>query len=114
MISYFKVMGRSMEPLCKEGDFVLLDKLSYLVFRPRVGDIVVLKHPQESRLILKYITKEHLHNHESFFWVEGLNKTESSDSRSFGWIKREDILGKAIVIGKQAKTIPAALEDSGF
>ena len=52
MISYFKVRGQSMEPLCREGDFVLLDRLSYLIFRPRSGDVVVLSHPQEDRLIL--------------------------------------------------------------
>ena len=87
-----------MEPLCKEGDFVLLDKLSYLVFRPKIGDIVVLRHPQEERLILKYIMEERAENHYSFYWVEGLNKEGSSDSRSFGWIPRKMILGKAQVI----------------
>ncbi len=87
-----------MEPLCKEGDFVLLDKLSYLVFRPKVGDVVVLHHPQEDRLILKYIMEEKIKEHHSLYWVEGLNKGGSSDSRSFGWISREMILGKAVVV----------------
>ena len=100
MISYFKVKGQSMEPLCKEGDFVLLDKLSYLMFRPRVGDMVVLSHPQEDRLILKYITRAKAAENSSLYWVEGLNKESSSDSRSFGWIPREAILGKALIIGK--------------
>ena len=103
MIAYFSVRGQSMEPLCKEGDFVLLDKFSYLVFRPRVGDVVVLSHPQESRLILKYIMKGKIKGRDSFYWVEGLNKEESLDSRSFGWIRQEMILGKAIVVRKQTK-----------
>ena len=101
MISYFKVRGQSMEPLCKEGDFVLLDKLSYLMFRPRVGDMVVSRHPQEDRLILKYIVKEKVTGRRSFYWVEGLNKEGSSDSRSFGWVSREAVLGKALIIRKQ-------------
>lgn len=100
MISYFKVKGQSMEPLCKEGDFVLLDKLSYLMFRPRVGDMVVLRHPQEDRLILKYVKREEAAENTFSYWVEGLNKEESSDSRNFGWIPREAILGKALVIHK--------------
>ena len=100
MISYFKVRGQSMEPLCKEGDFVLLDKLSYLVFRPRVGDVVVLRHPHEDRLILKYVRREKFEGQRLFYWVEGVNKEGSSDSRSFGWIPREMILGKALVIGR--------------
>jgi nickel-type superoxide dismutase maturation protease len=101
MISYFKVKGQSMEPLCKEGDFVVLDKLSYLMFRPRVGDTVVLRHPKQNRLLLKYITKEKIEDSSLFYWVEGVNKTESSDSRSFGWIQREMILGRAIVVKRQ-------------
>ena len=92
-----------MEPLCKEGDFVFLDKLSYLVFRPKAGDVVVLSHPQEDRLILKYIVKGKIKGRHSFYWVEGLNKEESSDSRSFGWISQEMILGKAIIVRKQTK-----------
>lgn len=87
-----------MEPLCREGDFVLLDKLSYFVFKPKTGDIVVLRHPQEERLILKYIMRERVNGNYSFYWVEGLNKGESSDSRNFGWVPREMILGKARVI----------------
>ena len=101
MISYFKVKGQSMEPLCKEGDFVLLDTLSYLIFRPQSGDIVVLSHPQEDRLILKYVMREKVTEHRSFYWVEGLNKEGSSDSRSFGWVSREAVLGKALIIRKQ-------------
>mgnify|MGYP001573423920 CR=1 FL=1 len=89
-----------MEPLCKEGDFVLLDRLSYLMFRPRVGDIVVLFHPQEDRRILKYVVKEKVAERGLLYWVEGLNKEGSSDSRSFGWVPREAILGKALIIGK--------------
>ena len=106
MFAYFRVKGRSMEPLCKEGDFVLLDRLSYFVFRPKVGDMVVLRHPQEDRLILKYITKEKTDEYHSWYWVEGLNKEGSSDSSSFGWIPREIILGKALLMRK-SRTGPA-------
>jgi nickel-type superoxide dismutase maturation protease len=101
MISYFKVKGQSMEPLCKEGDFIVLNKLSYLVLRPQAGDVVVLRHPQEqSRLLLKYVLKERVEWNRLLYWVEGLNKAGSSDSRNFGWVPREFILGRAIVARK--------------
>ena len=97
-----------MEPLCKEGDFVLLDGLSYFLFRPKAGDIVVLRHPQEDRLILKYIMQERVEDRRSFYWVEGLNKEGSSDSRSFGWVPREMILGKAILIRQGVRPAKSA------
>ena len=104
MISYLKVRGQSMEPLCKEGDFVLLDKLSYLVFRPSIGDTVVLRHPQEeSRLLLKYVVREKLGENQYFYWVEGINKEGSSDSRSFGWVPRKMIVGKALIVRRQGQ-----------
>lgn len=102
MIPYFIVRGQSMEPLYKEGDFVLLDKLSYLMFRPKIGDIVVLRHPRENRLILKYIVRDRVQERKPLYWVEGLNKEGSLDSRSFGWVSREMILGKARVIHRQS------------
>jgi len=95
-----------MEPLCKEGDFVFLDKLSYLIFRPRAGDLIVLKHPQKEILLLKYVITEKEDTEGYFYWVEGLNKTESSDSRNFGWIPKEKILGKAIMAQKQKQINP--------
>lgn len=99
MFSYFVVKGQSMEPLCKEGDFILLDKLRYLVYEPKVGDIVVLRHPvQQDRFILKYIMRDMMSEYGALYWVEGLNKEESSDSRSFGWIPRNIIMGKAKII----------------
>lgn len=86
-----------MEPFCKEGDFVLVNKMSYLFFRPKVGHIVVLRDPRDSfRLILKRITAIK----DSLLWVEGDNKGRSTDSRDFGWVEQWLILGKALIIGK--------------
>tara|TARA_Y100000310_G_scaffold92577_1_gene90230 strand:- start:885 stop:1076 length:192 start_codon:yes stop_codon:yes gene_type:complete len=34
------------------------------------------------------------------YWVEGDNKEKSQDSRDFGWIRRNMLLGKAKVIHK--------------
>jgi nickel-type superoxide dismutase maturation protease len=107
MISYFKVKGQSMEPLCKEGDFILLDKMSYLIFRPKAGDTIVLRHPQQSRLLLKYVMQEKFQDNRFFYWVEGLNKKESSDSRAFGWVPKDFIFGKAIVVSNKEQKIPA-------
>ena len=107
MISYFKVRGQSTVPLCKEGDFVLLDKMSYLLLRPKAGDIIVLRHPQQSRLLLKYVLQEKFQSNRFLYWVEGLNKKESSDSRTFGWVPKDFIFGKALVVKRKDQKSPA-------
>lgn len=99
MFSYFTVKEQSMEPFCQEGDFVLVNKMSYLFFRPKVGQLVVLQDPGDSsRLVLKRITAAK----DSFLWIEGDNKEKSTDSRHFGWVSSQSLLGQAKVIHKTA------------
>ena len=78
-----------MEPAFKAGDTVLVNRLSYFLGKPKVGDAVVLKR---EKFIIKRIAKI---NKDRFF-VVGDNKEESADSREFGWISKKDILGKVI------------------
>lgn len=87
------------ESSIEEGDFVLVNRMSYLFSSPRVGHVVVLKDPQDSsRYILKRITAVQ----GSFLWVEGDNKKESIDSRDFGWVDKKALLGHAKVIHRTA------------
>lgn len=99
MFSYFMVREQSMEPSCREGDFVLVNRMSYLFSRPKVGQLVVLKDPESParRIIKRIITVK-----DSFLWVEGDNKEESRDSRNFGWISSKALVGQAKVIHKTA------------
>ena len=99
MLSWFVVKERSMEPFCREGDFAVVNRMSYLFSRPKIGQIVVLKDPRDcSRLVLKRIGA--IQN--SFLWVEGDNKERSTDSRDFGWVSVKSLLGQAKVIHKTA------------
>lgn len=43
----FRIEGHSMMPTLHNGEFVLVDKLSYDFISPQRGDIVVLKYPQQ-------------------------------------------------------------------
>ena len=97
MFSYFIVKEQSMEPSCREGDFVLVNRMSYLFSRPKVGHIVVLRDPRDSS---QHIVKRITVIKDSFIWVEGDNKEKSTDSRNFGWVNVKALLGQAKVIHK--------------
>lgn len=92
MISVFSIKDKSMEPLFSEKDFVFVGK--YLLFSPKTGDVVVLKHPILQIPLLKRILKIN----KDLIWVEGDNKEASRDSRDFGWIEKKQVLGKVKVI----------------
>ena len=88
LISFFKVKGSSMLPNYKEGDYLLINKLT----KPKKGDAVVLKHPKTNELILKRVSR--INGNKVF--VTGDNKEFSKDSRHFGFVDRKYILGRVL------------------
>ena len=84
----YRVKGRSMLPNYKEGDYLLVNKIS----RIKVDDPVVLRHPKTNNLILKRVSK--IENGR--YYVTGDNKEFSKDSRHFGAVERKMIVGKIL------------------
>ena len=83
----FRIHGKSMNPSFTEGSFVLV----WTWFKDlREGDVVIAR--SQKRLIIKRIKKV---KNRKYFLV-GDNEKESTDSRSFGFVKKKDILGKVL------------------
>ncbi len=86
----FEVSGDSMLPVFLAKDYLLVFK-SRLV---KSGDFVVLYDPRDmERKLLKRVGKVK----SSAIFVEGLNKKYSTDSRVFGWVNKDLIVGKVFV-----------------
>lgn len=81
-----------MSPTLKEGQTVLVNRLSYIFSSPKRGDIVAIKDPRDHKILIKRIDDVEL---KSFF-VTGDNKEHSTDSREFGMIGKKEIVGKVI------------------
>ena len=101
----YRVQGRSMLRAYSPGDRLLVERLTYRLREPRVGDGVVVRQPgSDGRLDLKRIAAAPgstvtmrgepvvLGYHE--WYVLGDNLNESTDSRQLGPIKRDDIVGR--------------------
>ena len=87
-----QVTGNSMLPLLNPGDEVLVDQRAYRYALPQASDIVIAQHPQRTdlRLIKRVvsITKD------GRYILKGDNPLESTDSRTFGTVTVEQILGR--------------------
>ena len=81
-----------MDPDFKEGDFVLLVTLPYVLRHLKIGDNIVFDHKSYGTLI-KRIASFDPETAEAY--VEG-TRPGSLDSRRLGTINREKIRGKVI------------------
>ena len=51
----FRIEGQSMEPSLHDNEYVLIDKISYLLHPPERGDVIVLLRPGERDYIKRVI-----------------------------------------------------------
>lgn len=131
----FIVNGESMIPTFHNGDYLIVDEVSYRTSDPERGEVVVFHYPTEhDRYLIKriiglpgetvniqgdtvtiterdgdvvvleedyingsFITYGEWHLGEDEYFVMGDNRMASSDSRSWGFLKREDIVGKTFL-----------------
>lgn len=91
LLARFKILGHSMEPHIKNGEKVLVSVLPYLFKTPRINDIVAFRD-KNNKILVKRIVKV---NGVRYF-VQGDNKHDSLDSRQFGYIDKNMIVGKLI------------------
>ncbi|TXT43206.1 MAG: hypothetical protein FD137_1913 [Spirochaetes bacterium] len=103
------VEGRSMEPSLSHGDVVVLLKAAYglkspggrYLFswsRPRTQELVAVRKPGDSNIVIKrvsYVLMDSTVGYSVF--VLGDNLYESIDSRDFGTVPMNNILGKVLL-----------------
>ncbi len=115
-----EVRGRSMMPTLKEGQRVLVSNAYWLVGEVRKGDIVVVKEFQGEGYFIKRVhalggskvdkpfqPRTHSILDGDFIVPNGMvhligdNLPESDDSRKFGPVKLDQLLGKVLVWGSR-------------
>ena len=105
----FIVSGASMAPTFENGNYLIIDELTYNVIRePQKGEVIVFRYPLDpSKFFIKRIVglpgedvtvdgREWKLN-ESEYFVMGDNRLQSLDSRTFGALPRDHITGRALL-----------------
>ena len=88
----FRVTGLSMLPLLQPGDEILVNFKAYRNQFPQPGDIIVAEHPYKPQTrIVKRVTAV---REDGACFLQGDNSAESTDSRAFGWMSPQQILGQ--------------------
>lgn len=129
----FFVRGQSMDPNFKNGDYLIIDEISYRFKGPERGEVIVFKYPQDpsDRFIKrviglpretveikdgeitinggqildeKYLPNDlltsgdmHITLKDNEYFVLGDNRPFSFDSRRFGPLSEEYIIGKVFL-----------------
>lgn len=88
----FQVVGVSMLPLLKPGDEILVDLWSYRYSTPTVGDVVVVKSPKQPHLNL--VKRVVAVSRGGACFVQGDNRSKSTDSLDFGWVESQLMVGR--------------------
>jgi nickel-type superoxide dismutase maturation protease len=82
-----------MEPTLRAGQSVLVNPRAFRGLRPQPGQIVLLRHPADpNRVLVKRVRS--LEGERLF--VVGDNRASSTDSRDFGAVALESVLGLVV------------------
>ncbi|MCL2411290.1 MAG: signal peptidase I [Treponema sp.] len=96
--------GNSMEPVIQNGNVLIVSRLRYGIrvplrqrylimwAQPRVGEVVVFYTPT-GELAVKRVTQL---TEQGTFWALGDNSLESFDSRFYGFVPVNNIVGKVL------------------
>ena len=92
MFRLLKVTGDSLYPAYRQGDFVLITKIPFLLNSIQRGDVIVIEHPVYGTLIKRV---ESVSADRGAYYVLGVHEN-SVDSRQFGPVDRQELVGKVI------------------
>lgn len=106
VFSAVRVSGISMLPTLQDKQIIFVNKMAYWKNAPQNGDIVIVREPIDNIQVVKRIVgtpgtaitieDKTFILKEDEYYIEGDNRDNSIDSRAYGPIRSERIIGKVI------------------
>ena len=97
-----KIVGTSMAPTFNAGDWLLVRWFSapptQKIGDGLIGKIVVIEREERPGI---FLVKRLQKAHGQIYWVQGEN-IESTDSRTWGWIAANELVGKVVLRYRRA------------
>ena len=92
-----RIAGPSMEPALHSGDWWLVRTVGHI----RPGDVLLLRHPARPDLL---VVKRAVRREPDGWWVEGDNAEWSDDSRGFGAVPPDRVIGCLLIRYRRGPT----------
>lgn len=92
--AFYHIPSESMSPTLQTSDVVLIDTWAYKTQPPLADDIIIVKRTATSMVLAKRLQKTRSHNEERELFIVGDNTNSSIDSRRFGWVSDDYLIGK--------------------
>lgn len=89
-----RVTGYSMTPTLQPKDLILVNPNAYLDTSPQVGNIVLARRPHHNNLIIVKRVRQVREDGACFLIGDNSFPLESTDSRSYGFVPSQLILGQ--------------------
>ncbi|SIQ05892.1 nickel-type superoxide dismutase maturation protease [Alkalispirochaeta americana] len=96
--AFLIVSGNSMYPFARSGQIVLVNRYVYRFSAPDAGDVVAFRTPDSGELAMKRVSAV---APGPRYHLVGDNHRDSLDSRHFGWISRDAIIGRVESLGRR-------------
>jgi nickel-type superoxide dismutase maturation protease len=87
----FVVSGASMEPNFFDGQTILIQRGNRNI---QVDDVVLCHHPYQELVLVKRVKQIE----GDYLFLVGDNPSQSTDSRHFGMVEREQIIGTVTAV----------------
>ena len=89
LVGRYRIDGSSMNPTLRDGEYLIINNVTYLLDEPEPGDIVVFRHPRNELNLIKRVIGvpgDHIEINNGTVWVNGEAQEEPyiADSPNYG------------------------------